>query len=197
LDTIEEKLNNGDFKNLALLESYFKRMIANAKDYYPRSSTVFDDAERIRKALSNFMTKRNPAYNIRGYQAMPTPIPPDDGEEDEEDEDADGEDADGDEDEDEAEEDDEDDDEDIRGGSKRRSIILKRTGSGRPSRNSTSLAQDSPRASLAAAKPDHQYEGVPYKGLSFQEAQEKVVEEALRHQTPEYVPSILTSLDFR
>ncbi|KAG8418612.1 hypothetical protein J3459_012216 [Metarhizium acridum] len=52
LTSIEEKLNKGDFKNLAELESYFKRMIANAKEFYPRSSAVFEDAERVRKALN-------------------------------------------------------------------------------------------------------------------------------------------------
>ncbi|KAM5371714.1 hypothetical protein ACJZ2D_007879 [Fusarium nematophilum] len=93
LELIEKKLNNGEFENLAELESYFKRMISNAKEFHPRSSTTFDDAERIRKALK-------------------VPAPP--------------------------------------------------------------------------VKPDHQYENVPYKGLTFQEAQEKIVEELLRHQDPEY-----------
>ncbi|RDA86891.1 hypothetical protein CP532_1433 [Ophiocordyceps camponoti-leonardi (nom. inval.)] len=78
LETIEEKLNNGEFENLAELESYFKRMISNAKEFYPRSSTIYDDAERVRKALSNYMTKRNPAYATRRYQAHPTPLPPED-----------------------------------------------------------------------------------------------------------------------
>jgi hypothetical protein len=31
-------------------------------------------------------------------------------------------------------------------------------------------------------KADHDYEGVPYKGLSFQQAQEKIVEELIRKQ---------------
>lgn len=188
LETIEEKLNNGDFKNLAELESYFKRMIANAKEYYPRSSAVFDDAERVRKALSNYMTKNNPAYNKRGYQALPTPLPDEqnndeEAEEEEEEEEQDDENADQDadvaDDQDEEDEDEEEDD-----GRRRRSIILKRSSSGRPRRSSA--YQGTPKQPPAPAKPDHEYEGIPYKGLSFQEAQEKVVEELLRHQEPEY-----------
>jgi len=198
LETIEEKLNNGEFKTLAELESYFKRMICNAKEFYPRSSSIFDDAERVRKALSNYMTKTNPAYGTRGYQAQPTPLPPEDGEE--ADEDADGEeaeegddgaedeDAEGEEEEEEeaAEDDEEQEEEETTGrGSRRRSIVLKRRESGRHSRNSLSQAKDSPRASISSNRPDHQYENVPYKGLTFQQAQEKVVEELLRWQEPE------------
>jgi Mg-chelatase subunit ChlI len=194
LQSIEKKLDNGEFRNLAELESYFKRMIANAKEYYPRSSSTFDDAERIRKAVSNYMTKTNPAYQKRGYQAVPTPLPPEDGEqaegeeedeeEDEEEEadDADEEDdqEDGDEEADEAEE-----DEPSGRSSRKRSIILKRRGPSRPSRHSISSVQDTPSRSTSQGRPDHQYEDVPYKGLNFQQAQEKVVEELLRHQEPE------------
>lgn len=204
LSMIEEKLQAGEFENLSELEGYFKRMISNAKEYYPRSSSTYDDAERVRKAVSNYMTKTNPAYQTRGYQATATPIPgeaatstprPTGGrrrstvvekeEPEEEEEDADEED----EDEDAAEEDeeDEDDDEDdAPSGSKRRSIILKRRGPTRSSRNSmTAATQDTPRKAAANSKPDHQYEDVPYKGLSFQEAQEKMIEEMLRHREPE------------
>ncbi|CAG8956866.1 hypothetical protein HYFRA_00012321 [Hymenoscyphus fraxineus] len=78
LDTIQEKLLRREFRNLTQLESYFKRMIANAKEYNQRGSEVYEDAERLRKALSNFMTKTNPAYKlIPGYAAVPTPLPGD------------------------------------------------------------------------------------------------------------------------
>lgn len=164
-------------------------MISNAKEFYPKNSTIFDDAERVRKALSNFMTKRNPAYQTRGYQAAPAPLPDDDGaeEDEEEEEDADGE-PEEEEEEDEAEEEEEEEEEERRGGSKRRSIILKRRGSERHARNSISVQpQASPRVSNPNAKQDHAYENVPYRSLGFQEAQEKVVEELLRYHTPEYV----------
>ena len=50
-------------------------MVSNAKQYNDDKSTVYQDAERIRKALSNFMTKHNPAYKDPNYVAVPTPIP--------------------------------------------------------------------------------------------------------------------------
>ncbi|GKT43240.1 protein polybromo-1 [Colletotrichum spaethianum] len=77
LTMIEKKLNNGDFATLTELESYCKRMVSNAKEFYPRGSQLFEDAERVRKALSNFMTKYNPAYARGGYTAVPTPLPAD------------------------------------------------------------------------------------------------------------------------
>jgi hypothetical protein len=52
-------------------------MVANAKQYNDDKSTIYQDAERIRKALSNFMTKHNPAYRDPNYVAIPTPIPGD------------------------------------------------------------------------------------------------------------------------
>ena len=187
LETIERKLQNGDFQNLSELESYFKRMISNAKEWFPRSSPTFDDAERVRKAVSNYMTKTNPAYQTGGYQAVPTPLPPEPpsqaaAENEGADEDAEGE------------------EEDMAGGeegepdanepdtaSRKRSIILKRRVPSRSARNSMSTPQDTPRKAAISTKPDHQYEDVPYRGLSFQQAQEKVVEEMLRHKEPECV----------
>lgn len=63
------------YANLSLVESDVKRMVANAKQYNDDASSVYQDAERIRKLLSNFMTKHNPAYKDASYQALPTPIP--------------------------------------------------------------------------------------------------------------------------
>ncbi|KYK56741.1 polybromo-1 [Drechmeria coniospora] len=196
LEIVEKKLNDGEFQNLAEVESYCKRMISNAKEFYPRTSTIFDDAERVRKALSNYMTKTNPAYGTRGYQAHPTALPADDDEEaedeaeedekkdeapEEDDEQGQDEDADGD------EEADEDEEESTGRSSRRRSIVLKRRASGRPSRVSLSQAQDSAsRPSANSAKVDHQYHKVPYKGLTFQQAQEKIVEELLRYNEPSF-----------
>ncbi|PFH62818.1 hypothetical protein XA68_11830 [Ophiocordyceps unilateralis] len=223
LETIEAKLNNGEFRTLAELESYFKRMISNAKEFYPRTDTIYDDAERVRKALSNYMTKRNPAYQTRRYQAHPTPLPPEDeqsdeaqaeGQDEDEEEQPDDEDMEDNEEEaeDQVEEQDKGDDEaadgddDEQRGSKsqtdagehedkgasrssKRSIVLKRRESGRLSRNSTAQAQPvqaSPRQSATPSRPDHQYKGVAYRGLSFQQAQEKLLEELIRYNEPEY-----------
>lgn len=203
LGMVEQKLQDGEFKNLSELESYFKRMISNAKEFYPRSSSTFDDAERVRKAVSNYMTKTNPAYQTRGYQAVPTPLPPEDGEEPENDAEEDQaeaeqavEEAEADAEEKEAEEDDGEDDEpeeedavnedeDVGRSSRKRSIILKRRGSTR-NRRSPSNVQETPRRT--SARFDHnqtQYEGKGFKGLSFQQAQEKIVEDLLNHTEPE------------
>ncbi|KAI9744397.1 MAG: hypothetical protein M1818_001926 [Claussenomyces sp. TS43310] len=76
-DTIESKLRRGEFENLTTLESYIKRMVSNAKEYNEQGSEIHSDAERIRKATSNFMVKHNPAYKNPGYVAFPTPLPPD------------------------------------------------------------------------------------------------------------------------
>ena len=123
---------------------------------------------------------------------MPTPLPEDGAEDvysasDKEEQDADGDD---DHNEDAEGEGDEVQDKDAEAeedepSSKRRSIILKRRGPPRSSRNSSLLVDESPRPALPMAKQDHQYEDVPFKGLDFQQAQEKIVEEMLRHHEPE------------
>ncbi len=74
-DTIEAKLSAGALPTLTSLESLVKRMVSNAKQYNERNSDIFKDSERIRKALSAFMLQKNPAYKIPGFTAPPTPIP--------------------------------------------------------------------------------------------------------------------------
>jgi hypothetical protein len=202
LSMIEQKLNDHEFSNLSELESYFKRMVSNAKEFYPRNSANFEDAERVRKALSNFMTKTNPAYhNGSGYSAVATPIPADEpssrpaaatptpaahgstrlrlsssrsklfkeekpaNKEDE----ADADDA--------SEEKEEP-------ASRRTSIILRRGTARQPSSRTSETPAISTPISRGAAKPKATdvYEKLPYKGLSFQEAQEKITEELLRNR---------------
>ena len=75
LTMIEQRLNKFDYENMERLEADLKRMVQNAKDYNDGKSAIFEDAERIRKALSNFMPKHNPAYLREEYRAYPTPIP--------------------------------------------------------------------------------------------------------------------------
>ena len=75
LNMIEQKLENLGYENMEQLEADLKRMVQNAKDYNHSKSPIFEDAERIRKALSNFMPKHNPAYLRPDYRAYPTPIP--------------------------------------------------------------------------------------------------------------------------
>lgn len=77
IDMIEAKLNNREFPTLTSLESYWKRLVQNAKDYNERESLIHKDAERIRKIVTAFMQKKNPAYKDPKYQSFPTPIPDD------------------------------------------------------------------------------------------------------------------------
>jgi len=71
----QDQLERHEYPTLSTVESDIKRMVSNAKQYNDDKSTVYQDAERIRKALSNFMTKHNPAYKDPNYVAAPTPIP--------------------------------------------------------------------------------------------------------------------------
>ncbi|KAL3422143.1 hypothetical protein PVAG01_06299 [Phlyctema vagabunda] len=75
LSTIERKLRNNEFQTLTSLESYVLRMVQNAKDYNERGSQIYADAERIKKALVNYMTKHNPAHKKPNFVCQPTPIP--------------------------------------------------------------------------------------------------------------------------
>lgn len=75
IEMIEDKLSRGQYTVMTDIESDLKRMVQNAKDYNSSKSEIFEDAERIRKALSNFMPKHNPAYQDPEYRAVPTPIP--------------------------------------------------------------------------------------------------------------------------
>ncbi|KAL8663882.1 MAG: hypothetical protein Q9168_008018 [Polycauliona sp. 1 TL-2023] len=62
---------------MTTLESDLRRMISNAKSFNEKSSQVFSDAEKIRKAVSNFMVENNPAYSSKDYKPFPTPVPED------------------------------------------------------------------------------------------------------------------------
>lgn len=184
LAIIEQKLNNHEFSTLSELEAYFKRMVLNAKEYYSRGSQVFEDSERIRKALSNYMTKTNPAYKlVNGYSCMPTPIPDESedqaGEANEETPKGEGdEDVENGDKHDDGSDDDHDSDDGLGG----------RRTSRRSKRNSVPKVPE--KAAGSKAKPDHEYEDVPYKGLTFQQAQEKIVEELIRKEDDEYAPLV-------
>jgi hypothetical protein len=68
-------LENYEYATMEKLESDLKRLVQNAKEFNSTKSEVYEDAERIRKALSNFMPKHNPAYLDPAYRAYPTPLP--------------------------------------------------------------------------------------------------------------------------
>ena len=147
LNTIEAKLHRNEFPTLTSLEAYFKRMISNAKEFNERGSIIFEDAERLRKALSNYMTKSNPAYKTPGFTCLPTPLPGDELEADTEDEeDAEGE---------------LDPEADVVPLPKKR---------GRPPKAFQAL-----RTSPTPGVSDVHSNGAGYAGLNFQEAQEKIL----------------------
>jgi hypothetical protein len=50
-------------------------MVTNAKQFNVKGSSVYEDAERVRKTASNFMVKHNPAYKNPNYVAVATPLP--------------------------------------------------------------------------------------------------------------------------
>jgi hypothetical protein len=75
---LQNKLNNGEYANLAQVESDCKRLVNNAKAYNDKKSIIYEDAERIRKTASNWMVKHNPAYRDGSYVATATPIPGED-----------------------------------------------------------------------------------------------------------------------
>ncbi|KAF1942646.1 Bromodomain-containing protein [Clathrospora elynae] len=78
LDTIEDKLHCRAYTTLAQVESDCKRLVNNAKAYNAKGSIIYEDAERLRKTASNWMTKHNPAYRDGNYVATATPIPGED-----------------------------------------------------------------------------------------------------------------------
>ena len=78
LTKTQDKLDEGAYETVTALESDVKRMISNAKQYNERGSEIFLDAEKIRKMTSTFMEPRNPAYrDDPQYVPGPTPIPDD------------------------------------------------------------------------------------------------------------------------
>ncbi|KAI0876891.1 Bromodomain-containing protein [Hypoxylon argillaceum] len=228
LQVIEHKLKDRQYPTLSSLESDFKRLVSNAKETNERNSTIFGDAERVRKAVSNLMVKHNPAYKSGNYQAVPTPLPPTpEPEDEEEDEEVDGEaddaasarvtpeddtglvsqgdvddeqaeeeeeeedggegEEDGDEDGDEEDDDGEgrqEDDEELEEGDNddrsqprgRRGSAWRKANPGSSRDSATPVQKSNPRA----GKADQHYEDVPFSGLSFQQAQEKIVEELIR-----------------
>ncbi|KAH8744903.1 hypothetical protein F5883DRAFT_439487, partial [Diaporthe sp. PMI_573] len=177
LRVIERRLCRHELANMTQLESWMKRMVNNAKEFYSRGSQTYEDAERVRKATSNYMVKTNPAYKkIPNYAATPAAAPPDwdhsTGEEDAEGEDEDMPDAEGDADDGDAA----DGDADISRGSNTR-IVLKRRGARSSGTEGTPDAR-----STSDNKGGAQFSEVPYQGLNFQQAQEKLVDELSTRQ---------------
>jgi hypothetical protein len=76
LSTIEQKLKRDAYPTITTLESDFKRMVQNAKDFNDPKSEIYEHAEKIRKLVYNFMKVNNPQYATDpGYSSFATPIP--------------------------------------------------------------------------------------------------------------------------
>lgn len=188
IDMIEEKINNREFPTLTSLESYWKRLVQNAKDYNERESLIHKDAERIRKIVAAFMQKRNPAYKDPKYQPYPTPITAEDTVITVGDIDAEGE-----------------SDHELTGTEMEASMTpnsgVATSGSrrrpGRPHRTA-SEAESQRRASSTPGGPDGVIKvGGSFGGLNFQQAQEKIVEEMINYkEDDEYVDLILIDNEY-
>ena len=132
-------------------------MVQNAKEFNEKGSEIHEDAERLRKASSNWMTKNNPAYKINGYTPKMTPLPGEDLEEADSDEEAEPE------------------------------IELPKR-KGRPPKNPKAHAL---RKSATPSLSESQYGGVSFAGLTFQQAQEKIVDDIIHYkEDPELVDSL-------
>ena len=164
LDTIEGKLNRREYPTLTTLESDFKRLVSNAKSFNERTSEIFSDAEKIRKMVSNYMVKTNPAYKDgSGYTPFPTPIPGENGTKEEIGPDVD---ADGD-----------TDPEASVAAIPRRIVTLHG-----PSAEKEELRR---RASSTPAVQDAVDAGESFEGNTFQQVQEKIVTEMIQLQNEE------------
>ncbi|KAK5109818.1 hypothetical protein LTR62_006551 [Meristemomyces frigidus] len=80
LETIEDKLKRNTYPTMTALESDFKRLIQNAKSYNDPKSEIYENAERIRKLVYNYMKINNPQYTQDpNYISYPTPVPGENG----------------------------------------------------------------------------------------------------------------------
>ena len=133
------------------MESDVKRMVANAKLYNDKRSSVYEDAERVRKTASNFFTKFNPAYRDPTYVAVATPIP----------------------------------------GDLPDSAATKAPPPRTSNVNTASptKASDSVRRGREMSEEiEHNSDTTDFKGKTFQQAQEQIMEELIHYVDEEYVP---------
>jgi hypothetical protein len=142
---------------MTALESDVKRLVVNAKQYNDKRSTVYEDAERLRKTASNFFTKHNPAYRNPSYVAIPTPIP---GQSDEE--------------------------------AETEAARLSEMSLESPMKDSKANKEPEtePKEDQDAAEEgqDDDDQGEDFRGKTFQQAQEQIIEELIHYVDEEYVP---------
>ena len=143
-------------------------MISNAKAFNERNSEIFSDAEKVRKMVSNHMTKVNPAYRDPNYTPVPTPISaevPKNAKKQQQDTEVD---ADG-----------ETDPEDAT--QKPRRLVTLHGPFAEKEENRR-------RASSTPAVQDAVDAGESFEGNTFQQAQEKIATELIQLKSDEYVP---------
>lgn len=76
MESIEQKLKDNEYATVSAIESDFKRLVQNAKDFNDPGSVIYEDAERMRKLVFNYMKQHNPAYkDDPKYIAVSTPLP--------------------------------------------------------------------------------------------------------------------------
>ncbi|KAK5116273.1 hypothetical protein LTR85_009245 [Meristemomyces frigidus] len=168
MDTIEKKLQRNAYPTMTTLESDFKRMVQNAKDYNAPKSDIYEDAERIRKLVYNYMKQWNTQYKEDpNYASFPTPIPQSNGASADH---ASSEDA------------DMEDDPEPRQASERPKRATAPKSSEAPSDRKVSVA---PSATTGDGEDGEEAGGdLDFTGLTFQEAQQKMVSHLL-HYTDE------------
>lgn len=145
-------------------------MVLNAREFNERGSRIYEDAGRLRRVVSKFMTKNNPAYKTPGYVVLPTPLPGEGIAEDH----AEDEEGTGDVDSDEAQI---EEDSEVEVPSKKRGHLPR--------------SQTQRRSATPTLSETLKYSGASFTGLNFQQAQEKIVEDMLEYkEDPEFVYTI-------
>ena len=157
IGTIEDKLESRRYKTVSQIESDIKRMVVNAKEYNMPKSEIHDDAERIRKLAFNFMKANNPAYKRdSNYTAEATPLP---------------------------------DESPVEKTTKLRlTAPSKKTSAPETVKVSSDTAtprSESAKPKEEPAQADDARPAGDYKGLSFQRAQDKIVDELIDYVEPE------------
>ena len=140
-------------------------MIANAKSYNEKTSQVYADAEKIRKIVSVFMERENPAYKTANYQPTPTAVP-EKGRKLKQ--------------------------EPTTGQTPADEDTLEARPSRRSGRNpASSPPKEERRASSTPAVKDAEGAGESFEGDTFQQAQEKIITELMNLTDDEYVALLL------
>ena len=170
INMIEAKVKKGEYTDLSGIESDMRRLISNAKTYNIKSSSLFSDAEKIRKMVSNYMIKNNPAYQTGDYVPMATAIPedwrPPTAKEQQPDEGAPGE-------------------EDAEGETDNEEPVPAQKEPKSAARSSVPSTSDNRPASVTPAIQDAGDEEEGFEGKTFQQAQEKIVMEMINLKNEE------------